>query len=227
MQKFMLGAYWDARPAEVSECAEKATRFFRRLSEIDPLLAHWYERSRSRKEALRRKIDCLDVEKVQELFLKGRNRTDVRREVIDELGFKLGLWNGAENGLEASLAVHCGCYNDRVGNNVIIDLPHSSESPAWVDNAVSLLALVAEIWQPEWAGIMSKQAMRDRDFDGDRPFADWLVYVPRAIPSVPSPARFEVLNNLGSIIVLHPHPPTGDELDRQPYIREVESILSA
>ncbi len=228
MIKFLLGAYWDARPDSLENCTENAGRFFAGLAEIDPLLAHWYERGRSRKDALERQVDTSDTQKLQDLLLKGRNRRDVGREVIDELGFKLSLWNGAsEEEAEASVSVHCGAYSERVGNNVLIDLPYQSEGLKWVENASSLLALVAEIWRPKWDGIMSKKAMRERDFDGDYPFVDWMVYVPRSVASVPAPGRVETLSGLGSIVVVQPDPPVGNSDEESSRIRQVESLLAA
>ena len=227
MQKFMLGAYWDARADSLEKCTEDAAHFLFRLAEIDPLLASWYERGRSRKETLERKVDILDVQKLQDLLLAGRNRRDVGREVIDELGCKLSLWNGAvEEEAEASVSIHCGAYSARIGNSVIIDLPYQSESSEWVGRASSLLALTAEVWQPNWAGIMSKKAMRERDFDGDNPFVDWMVYVPRRIAAVPSPGRVEALNGLGSIVVVQPDPPVGEGHQELTRIRQVERLLT-
>lgn len=228
MQKFMLGAYWDARADSLEKCTEDAVRFLARLAEIDPLLAHWYERGRSRQDALERKVDVLDAQKLQDLLLAGRNRRDIGREVIDELGCKLSLWNGAdqEEG-EASISIHCGAYSERIGNSVIVDLPYQSESLEWVGKASSLLALVAEIWRPKWAGIMSKKAMRERDFDGDYPFVDWMVYVPRRIESVPSPGRVEELNGLGSVVVVQPDPPVGDGAEELARIHQVARLLVA
>lgn len=228
MQKFMLGAYWDARADSLEKCTEDAARFLVRLAEIDPLLASWYKRGRSRKGALERKVDILDVQKLQDLLLAGRNRRDVDREIIDELGYKLSLWNGAEEEeAEATVSIHCGAHNARIGNSVIIDLPYQSERSEWVGKASSLLALAAEVWQPNWAGIMSKMAMRERDFDGDNPFVDWMVYVPRKIALVPPPGRVEELAGLGSVIVVQPDPPVGAGPEELARIRQVERLLPA
>lgn len=228
MQKFMLGAYWDARADNLEKCTEDAVRFFAGLAEIDPLLARWYELGRSRKDALERKVDVLDAQKLQELLLAGRNRRDIGREVINELGFNLWFWNGAnKEEAEASVTIHCGAYSERTGNNVIVNLPYQSESSEWVGKASSLLALTAEVWKPNWAGIMSKKAMRERDFDGDNPFVDWMVYVPRKIASVPLPGRVEELNRLGSVVVVQPDPPVGEGHEELARIRHVERLLSA
>lgn len=228
MQKFMLGAYWDERADSLEKCTQDAVRFLSGLAEIDPLLASWYELGRSRKGALERKVDVLDAQKLQELLLAGRNRRDIGREVIDELGFSLWFWNGANaEEAEASVTIHCGAYGERTGNNVIVNLPYQSESSEWVGKASSLLALTAEVWQPNWAGIMSKKAMHERDFDGDNPFVDWMVYVPRKIASVPSPGRVEELNGLGSVVVVQPDPPVGEDHEELARIRQVERLLPA
>ncbi len=227
MNKFYLGAYWDARPDDLKKCTEDARRFFAGLAEIDPLLAHWYQRGQSRKDALKRKVDTFDIQKLQDLLRKGRNRRDVGREVIEELGFTLSFWNGAgEEEAEASVRVHCGAYGEWVGNNVSVDLPYQSEDLKWVGNASSLLALVAEIWRPKWAGIMSKKAMRERDFNVERPFVDWMVYVPRAVESVPAPGHVETLDGLGSIVVVQSDPPVGDDEEELSRIQKVERVLA-
>jgi hypothetical protein len=216
MQKFVLGAYWNARREGLEECAENAMRFFAGLVEIDPLFAHWYEPGQSLKDALQRKVDTLDAHRLKRL-LKGRNR-------IEELGFMIGLWNGAgDEEAMASLTIRCGCYNERIGNSVVVDLPYRSSG--WVQKATSLLALAAEIWKPRWAGIMSQRAMRERDFDGAHPFVDWMVYVPRSVEAVPPPGYVLPLNDLGSIVVVQPNPPVGDSPEELPRIRRVESLL--
>jgi hypothetical protein len=227
MQKFILGAYWNARRESLDDCAEKVSRFFERLAKVDPLLGHWFERGRSRRDALERRIDTVDIEGLRDLLLKGRNRRDIGRDVIDELGFKLSLWNGAdEDETEASINIYCGSYSEHVGNSIVLDLPYQSEDLEWVARADALLALAAETWQPEWAGIMSKKAMRERDFDADHPFVDWMIYVPRPIESVPQPGHVEALKDLGSIIVVQPNPPVGDDPEELSRIRIAESLLA-
>lgn len=226
MMRFTLGAYWDARPDSVDKCAASAADLFARLAEIDPLLANWYEPGRSRKDALRRKVGTSDIHTFRELLLKGRYRRDVGREVIEDLGFRIGFWNGAGvKEAEASLDIHCGCYSEYAGNNVIINLPYVSQGVRWVQNASTLLASIAKIWQPKWAGIMSMKAISERDYDADRPFVDWMVYVPRSVPAMPSPSRVGLLKDLGSIVVVQPDPPVGEDAEELSRIRRVESLL--
>jgi len=226
MQRFVLGAYWSARRDELEECVYQTRRCFAGLAAIDPLLARWFELGRYRKNALERDVDTRDVQALQALLLRGRNRRDIDRAVIGELGFTLNLWNGADEGIDASVRIHCGSYSERVGNSVVVDLPYRSETLEWVAKASSLLALVARIWRPEWAGIMSKTAMRERNFAADYPFVDWMVYVPRSIEEVPPPGCVESIDGLGSILIVQPHPPVGGDHAELSRIREVENLLA-
>ena len=72
---------------------------------------------------------------------------------------------------------------------------------------------------------MSMKAIRERDYDADRPFVDWMVYVPRSVPAMPSPSRVELLKDLGSIVVVQPDPPVGEDAEELTRIRRVESLL--
>lgn len=227
MQRMMLGAYWPARQDTLDECVDSAEQFFAALVRIDPALSHWYERGRSRKDALS-EIDVLDRTKLRDLLVKGQNRKDVGGAVIEDLGFRIGLWNGASReDHEASLSVQCGSYNERINNSVVIDLPIEAEGIINSDNASALVALVAKAWRPSWAGIMSKRAMRERDFNARNPFVDWLVYVPRALPESPSPSVVEPIDAFGSIVMVQPSPPTGNGEDELRHIRQVEKMLAA
>jgi Immunity protein 52 len=226
MMKLMLAAYWDSRRDGLEECTNKAKQFFACLAEADALLANWYELGRSRKQALGRQVDTSDTQQLRDLLMKGRNRNDLDHSVIEELGFSLSFWNGAsEEEAWASIRIDCGCYGERVSNHVLLDLPYKSQGLKWIENASALLGQVAEIWRPQWAGIMSKKAMRERDFAGDNPLVDWMVYVPRAVPAMPFPSRVEELKGLGSIIIVQPDPPVGDDAEELSRIRRAERLL--
>jgi hypothetical protein len=49
------------------------------------------------------------MEELEKFFLKGRNRTDVGKEVIEKLGFSQGLWNAKEKATDLSMT--CGGYS--------------------------------------------------------------------------------------------------------------------
>lgn len=227
MQRFMLGAYWPARRQSLDECVDCTARFFSELVRIDPAFSHWYERSRSRKSALSKEVEVLDRNRLHDLLFIGQNKKDIGGEIIHSLGFKIGLWNGADReDEEASLSIQCGCYDERLNNSVIIDLPLSFDSLNEPNTACALLALVAKVWHPAWAGVMSKRAMRERSFNARHPFVDWLLYVPRALPNLPAPSTVETLEGLGSIVSVQPSRPTGVEAELT-HIRQVEAVLAA
>jgi hypothetical protein len=98
-----------------------------------------------------------------------------------------------------------------------LDLPDKSQGLKWIESASALLGQVTEIWRPQWAGIMSKKAIREQNLDN--PLVDWMVYVPRAVPAMPLPSRVEELTGLGSIIIVQPDPPVGDDAEKLSRIR--------
>lgn len=225
MQKFILGAYWGARCDGIEESAENARRLFSELAECDPRLAQWFKKGRSRKEALKRPVDSLNPRQLKELLLKGRVRRDLGRDVIEELGFGLSLWNGERDyNDEATVSIRCGIYIERLQNSVVIELPCRCPNSGWREKAPSLLALVARLWRPEWAGIMSTGAMSEQRLGPGQPVVDWMVYVPRSIGAVPLPARIETVNDLGSIVIVQPDPPVGDEASLR-HVRQIEAIV--
>lgn len=69
--------------------------------------------------------------------------------------------------------------------------------------------------------------MRERRFNAKYPFVDWMVYVPRSVPAMPAPSRVEVLEGLGSIVIVQPDPPVGDNPEELSHIQRVESLLAA
>jgi hypothetical protein len=52
-----------------------------------------------------------------------------------------------------------------------------------------------------------------------------MVYVPRAVPAMPLPSRVEQLKGLGSIIIVQPNPPVGDDAEELSRIRRAERLL--
>lgn len=224
--RFTLTAYWNARPESLDECAEKAHRLFVALAEADPLLGQWYRLGHSRKDALKRKIEAQDLGVLRALLARGQIRTDIGRQVMKELGFGIWLWNGAaDEAQEASVNARCGAHGEHgSGNCVIVDFPRDPSS-GWVENAHALLARVAEIWLPDWAGVASDHARQERAFDASEPFVDWLVFVPWDVGSVPAPAKVERLGRLGSIVAVQPNPPVRYTPGDLAHIRSVERSL--
>jgi hypothetical protein len=228
--RYMLGAYWPPRQESIEECCDRLDKFLTELAECDPVFATWYERGRSRKEASKKRVAIGDRDYVLDLLNRGRNRRDIGRDVIEELGFRVGLWNGLSEEKEVGLSITCGLHwmssnpSASLSNCVVLTLPKSLGELSKAENMARTLAVVAEAWEPAWAGVMSRDAVNTRNFDAIHPFVDWMTYIPSTISEVPAPSSVHQLPRLGSIVIVQLTPPSGEpgELVR---IRQIEEIL--
>jgi hypothetical protein len=230
MSSFFVGAYWSPRKESIEQCADRLHKFFIALTATDPALATWFEKGRSRKQALKEPAKIEDQGYVRDLLDRGRNKRDVGRTVIEELGFQVGLWNGASGKKVAGLSITCGLYwtspnpNAGLSNSVTLDLPEDLGELKQVERMSAVLAAVAQAWEPDWAGVMSRDAMNARAFDARTSFVDWIVYVPRRIDRVLPPSSVIQLEN-GSLIVVQPDPPVVNSTADQENILRIENIL--
>jgi len=155
----LLGLYWNAREQSLDDCADKCLQTLLAMHEGG--FGGFYQRGRSRKDALRRAID-ISPEGIRKLLMRGVNRRDDNHEIIADLGFSMGLWSGRPDDEAFGLSIYCGCYSKWVGNNVTIDLP--PEGPHSLDNSrgkaeILFDALVA-LWKPEQAILCNAEDLR-------------------------------------------------------------------
>ncbi len=229
--RHFLGAYWPSRRESIVECADRLAKFLSALADCDPDLATWYEQGGSRKGASALKASIEDNDYLLNLLNRGRSKRDVGRDVIEELGFRVGLWNGVNGDREATLSITCGIYwdgpnpNAGLSNSVVLQLPKSLGALSEAKNMARVLTVVAEAWEPTWAGVLSRAAMRARHFNPALPFVDWMAYVPSEIDQVPSPSTVLRLAGLGSIVVVQTTPPSTDNPDELTRIRRIDEIL--
>lgn len=228
--RFFLGAYWPARQESIDQCADRLLSFFSELAECDEVFSSWRETGWSRKQAVEKTAEVSNREYLLKRLDRGRNRRDIGHEIIEELGFSVHFWNGREKGKAVGLHVNCGLHwispapNASLGNCVTLDLPEDLGELRQTERTVRVLAAAARAWEPDWAGVMSKESMTVRSFDAKVPFVDWMVYIPRKIGGVSPPSRVIGLEDIGSIIIVHPVPPENgiEEILR---IREIEELL--
>lgn len=230
MSLLCVAGYWSARKESIERCADRLCRFLADLATCDPALATWREKGRSRKQAMRIHVDMGDHNYVLSLLDRGRNRRDVGHAVIEELGFHVGLWNGGNKKSAAGLSITCGLYwtspnaESSMTNFVVLDLPEDLGDLKQADRMSRVLAAVARAWEPEWAGVMSRDAMSARTFSAKAPFVDWMVFVPRRVSGVFPPSSLVQLEN-GSLIVVQPDPLAANNAETQESIRRVNDTL--
>jgi len=230
--QYILGAYWHARRQSIEQCAQLLQRFLWQIGQFDSSLAAWFERGRSRREALSEPIDADSLSRLEALVKKGQHRRDSAQTVNQELGFQIGLWNGQSDDRAAGLNVTCGLYwesqhpNVGMSNCVVLNLPENLGSLSDPEKMSGLLACVARIWQPDRASIMSRAAMTARQFNGNKPFMDWMAYLPAIITGIEPPATAMPVADLGTIIISQNQPPTITDPAAQKQIAHLQSILN-
>jgi hypothetical protein len=177
--------YWGARAEDSGECSKRAVAFLRDIATIAPQFAEWKHLGRSRKDAEKRKLvveeDSLELE-----LLRGRNRRDADRSVIEDLGFNLRYWNGRPKAEACILSIHCGATFEPTPNCVVISSIYSSSISG--EAAARMVASIANHWEPKWAGVFSDPAGNEFDYDLNTPLVDWMIYLQEAPKTVVKPA---------------------------------------
>lgn len=227
--RFKLGAYWPPRRESIEECCDRLAPFMLELAACDPVFASWFEGGYSLEESLANPAATGDRQYLMDSLNRGRNRRDIGDTVIEELGFRVGWWNGASNDRAVSLGIHCGSYcvgpnpDTYFWNSVLLRLPRDLGALGQPENMAQVLAVVAKVWEPAWAGVYSQDAMDKRKFDIREPFVDWMTYVPADIGEVPAPSLVYSAPGRGSLVVVQPEPPgdTPGELQRIQRIKEL------
>jgi hypothetical protein len=136
---------------------------------LNPALFKWKERANSRPAALKKPyLDLDDRAVMKQLLLKGRNRTDVGHHVIEDLGFRVGLWNGTtDNTLSASISLLNGSYCKGIFNVLYLDFPGFDDLERNDDLARALIDAARGVLDPDWVMLS-----RDIDDPRDRPYLD-------------------------------------------------------
>lgn len=233
LESYYLGAYWGVRKETVEECAQRMAGFLACLAECDPCFARWFKTGWSRKEALTHEIKP-DIATLQALLLAGRSRTDVGHKIIEQLGFLVGLWNGASDNAEsAGLTIDCGSYAPRPGvNSCVIDLPYGgpvAERLLRVSVLRAVMECVVSAWDPDWAAVMSRSYQKLVPFPpANAPRMGWLAYLSRrrgVVPPLPLPARVVPLGTHGSLVLLTDERFTASNPAHVEVAKQVRSML--
>jgi len=176
LETYLAAAYWGPRQEPVEACACRADKFFTLLSQVSEYFDGWRPLGRSRPEAMRATPIDQSTDALVDLFMKGRNRRDVGGEVIDDLGYRISVWNGRDHEEVSSLTMKCGLYSTVTGlsNAVVLKLPIRFDTTS-VNQIRQVTIALAQAWDPDWAIIASRSKL---DLQADAgPFLDRALYV--------------------------------------------------
>jgi hypothetical protein len=181
LETHFAAAYWGPRKEPVKACAWRARTFLTVISEVSELFQRWRAQGRSLAEAARATPIDLSTDALAELFMKGRNRLDVGGDVIEDLGFRISVWNGRANDQEAaSLSIKCGLYSTvGLSNAVVLNLPKQFDTQSQ-DLSCALIRALVPAWEPDWAIVSSQSARSLRS--GHSPFLDKALYLASKVP---------------------------------------------
>jgi hypothetical protein len=232
LETYYVGAYWGARREDVGECARRAELFFHRLARCDASLGQWYRRGRVARGSPGHLVRTNDREELEELFLQGRNRTDVGKSVIEDLGFSLHAWNQRPDAKATTLQMSCGVYAETFSNVCLMDLPSEGEAAERMLNVstlVQVMSCMAIAWDPDW-GVANTSLTMDlipRTVKGEARVG-WMTYLARrrgTVPPLPAPVRIEPVGSLGMLVILTPERFTASNPDHIALGRRVHELL--
>lgn len=197
-----IGVYWGPRRETAAECATRLAGYLVCLSEQHQLLSQWYVKQRSRNAG---KVPIAvqgDAARLIQMISSGANRHDVGGDVMESLGFRVGLWNGANGEESAALNIKCGLYeqNPNLGNAVVLTITPSEDADlANMDLCKRLLLCAVEAWQPDWGAIFFSGSQTLQNRIGRSPFLDQVLWVKDGTEDVPNASRQELV--LGGVLL--------------------------
>lgn len=146
----MVSVYWGPRREDRAQCAMRVKAHFAALSSASANLGRWYHRGRER-PSVDRPVDVSSSEALITLIEAGANRRDDNRNIIPELGFHVGFWNGAAGGWSASTDITCGLYAKTKGlsNVALLSVDFDAKSALSASEMARLLKRLIESWDPD------------------------------------------------------------------------------
>ncbi|MFP2926856.1 immunity 52 family protein [Pyxidicoccus sp. 3LG] len=223
MESYYAGVYWLGRKEPAERCARRAERFFLSLSRCDPTLGTWFEKARTREEALKRPLAPTQAT-FEKMFL------DKRYQTLD--GFAVGGWTGHAEGSGGAASFFCGSSNQKVPANCLVQLPFEGADAERVLTAPSVsgvLRTMAQAWEPDSGVLMSNAYLRAL---GDAADADvlvgWVTYLSHrrgTVPPLPAPVRVEPVEDLGTLVILTPERFTASNPEHVALAARVHAVL--
>lgn len=174
-----VGIYWAARRENAEACAERLEKYLLSLKSAFPALADWYRKRGAASQPIL--FGQQENGELLDLLTAARNKRDIGGEVIEELGFRVDLWNKRKESEAVSLGVTCGLFSKSTGlsNAVYLSLPQDLEalSLQGSDALRKLLFLQVEAWSPDWGAVFASQGNAYKTRKGNGPFFDQMLWL--------------------------------------------------
>ncbi|WP_043430589.1 Imm52 family immunity protein [Cystobacter fuscus] len=229
-ESYYVGAYWGPRKETALECARRAELFFHMLARCEPSFAQWYRAGRGFPRELPGHPVHPEMKELEKLLLQSRNRTDVGKKVIEDLGFSRIMWNAKEEATDLHLS--CGKYSPWGGPNICLLSPPSKgairDRLLRVPVLTDVLTAMATAWDPDFAMASSTEMVRLVEKRQPEVRVGWLTYLSRrlgTLPPLPAPVRIEPVGTLGWLLVLSPEPMTADNPEHVAFTARVRQLL--
>lgn len=147
-----IGTYWAARAESKQEVAARLAAFLEALTAHGEPLSKWFLKGWSRRTA----FVPLPPDPGAIAAQLSVNRTDIGRVVLPQLGFSLGLWNGRDASLSATL----GATSLRTSNSVVLDLGSGDREASSASSKAVLQAMIAA-FDPDHGVVTSTQLLSE------------------------------------------------------------------
>jgi len=178
-----VGVYWSARRESAEACAGRLSKYLLSIKSAFPELADWYRKCGGASQAI--SLDQNNNGELLDLLTAGTNRRDLNGEVIEELGFRVGLWNKRKESEGVGLGITCGLFSNSTGlsNTVTLSLPQDLDvlSLQGSEALKKLLLLQVEAWSPDWGAVFASQGDALKSRNGNGPFFDQMLWLKSAV----------------------------------------------
>ncbi len=225
-----VGAYWGPRKEPAAECGRRAELFFHMLARCHSTFGQWYRRGRGAPRELPGHPVQPVMTEWEQLFSRGRNRTDFGKQVIEDLGFREQVWNSKKD--PTYLRFHCGAYAPGGGpNNCLLYPPREEPMRGQILSMPVLsgvLTSMASAWDPDFAIASSTDMVCLIEKRGWEVRVGWLTYLScrlGRLPPLPAPVRIEPVGTLGWLLVLSEQPMTASNPEHVAFTARVRELL--
>ncbi|WNG24473.1 hypothetical protein F0U62_10935 [Cystobacter fuscus] len=227
---YYVGGYWGPRKETPLECARRAELFFHMLARCDPTFTQWYRGGRGAPRTLPGHPVRPEVAEWEQLFLRGRLRTDVGKKVIEEFGFTEYVWN-AKTSERTRIGFSCGAYSPGAVNTCLLYPPEEGPLRERILRApllAEVLTSMATAWDPDFAIVSSSEMVDLVEKRKGEVRVGWLTYLSRRlgrVPPLPAPVRIEPVGSLGWLLVLSPERMTATNPEHVAFTVRVRELL--